>query len=38
MNNRKAIQESVELNQDHPFSYSREDVIPMLAEALAGRR
>ena len=32
---RKAIQELVELNQDHAFSYDREALIEMLDEALA---
>jgi len=32
---RKAIQELVELNQDHAFSYDRDALIEMLDEALA---
>jgi len=35
---RKAIEELVQLNGDHPFSYSREDLVRMLDEALAARR
>jgi len=35
---RKAIQELVQLNQDHPFSYDRDELIRMLDEALAGGR
>ena len=35
---RKAVQELVQLNQDHPFSYSRDELIRMLDEALAGGR
>jgi hypothetical protein len=33
---RKAIEELVQLNGDHPFSYSREDLVRMLDEALGG--
>jgi NAD(P)-dependent dehydrogenase (short-subunit alcohol dehydrogenase family) len=33
---RKAIQELVQLNQDHPFSYDRDELVRMLDEALAG--
>lgn len=35
---RKAIQELVQLNQDHPFSYDRDDLIRMLDEAMAEGR
>ena len=35
---RKAIQELVQLNQDHPFSYDRDALVRMLDEALAGGR
>jgi NAD(P)-dependent dehydrogenase (short-subunit alcohol dehydrogenase family) len=35
---RKAVQELVQLNQDHPFSYSRDELIRMLDEALAAGR
>lgn len=35
---RKAIEEMVQLNGDHPFSYSREELIEMLDEALSGGR
>lgn len=31
----KAIEELAQLNQDHPYSYSREELIQMLDEALA---
>ncbi len=31
----KAIEELVSLNQDHPFSYSRDELIKMLDEAMA---
>lgn len=34
----KAIQELVQLNQDHPSSYSRENLIRMLDEPLSGGR
>jgi NAD(P)-dependent dehydrogenase (short-subunit alcohol dehydrogenase family) len=33
---RKAIEELVQLNQDHPFSYDRDALVRMLDEALAG--
>lgn len=33
---RKAIEEMVQLNQDHPFSYDRDALVRMLDEALAG--
>ncbi|NNF28374.1 MAG: SDR family NAD(P)-dependent oxidoreductase, partial [Gemmatimonadetes bacterium] len=33
---RKAIQELVELNQDHEFSYTRDQLVQMVDEALAG--
>ena len=32
---RKAVEELVQLNQDHPFSYDREALIRMLDEAMA---
>jgi NAD(P)-dependent dehydrogenase (short-subunit alcohol dehydrogenase family) len=35
---KKAIQETVQLNQGHPFSYDREQLIEMLDEALAASR
>ena len=35
---RKAIQELVQLNEDHPFSYDRDALVRMLDEALAGGR
>lgn len=35
---RKAIEELVQLNQDHPFSYDRDELIRMLDEAMAGGR
>ncbi|MDH3222846.1 MAG: SDR family oxidoreductase [Gemmatimonadota bacterium] len=33
---RKAIQEAVELNQDHRFSFTRDELVAMVDEALAG--
>ena len=35
---RKAMEELVQLNEDHPFSYDRDALIRMLDEAMAGGR
>ncbi len=35
---RKAIEELVQLNGDHPFSYTRDELIRMLDDALSGGR
>jgi hypothetical protein len=35
---RKQLEQLAQLNEDHPYSYSRDALVKMLDEALAGTR